>query len=192
MVPITSGTPTSANSRKPNAPTPASCAASEITTFTGLPVSRSRPPAPPAKANGMSSRDGGNDRRMAITTTMGTNVATEPFKPIKAVRTAASSMVSSRSLRIPDPVRFTNSCPTQVVTPVASSPSDTTNSAAMRMTAGSPKPAKASGRLSTPVANNTRAAPIATTSTGNRFHTNRATTPASVRSVIDSGLTPRS
>ena len=89
---------------------------------------------------------------MAIPTTIGTNVATEPFRPMSAVSTAANSIVRSRSLRMPEPVRLTSSCPTQVVTPVASRPSETTNRAAIRMTAGSPKPARASGSVSTPVA----------------------------------------
>ena len=38
IVPASSGTPTSANSKKPKPPTPASIAASETSTFTGVPV----------------------------------------------------------------------------------------------------------------------------------------------------------
>ena len=107
MVPSTSGSPTTANSAKPKAPTPASAAASEMTTFTGLPVSRSKPPALPANASGMSRRDGGNERRNAMTTTIGSSAATDPLRPISDVSPAPSSIVSSSSRLPPDPARLT-------------------------------------------------------------------------------------
>ena len=56
---MTSGTPMTAYEKKPKAPAPASCAASETMTLTGLPVSASSEPALPAKAIGMSMREGG-------------------------------------------------------------------------------------------------------------------------------------
>ena len=151
-MPITTGTPTIANSSIPNRPTPASNAACEITTLTGDPVSSSSPPALPANASGMSSRDGATERRRATTITIGKSAATEPLSPMKAVSTALMAITRNSSGRTPSFARDTTSWPTQAVTPVASSPSLTTNSAAIRITAGSPNPARAWGRLSTPVA----------------------------------------
>ena len=92
-VPITTGMPAIANSANPNAPTPAFCAASEITTLTGLPVSSSRDPALPANASGISSREGCRERRMAITIVIGRSAATAPLSPMSAVRPAESSIV---------------------------------------------------------------------------------------------------
>ena len=77
-----------------------------------------------------------------------------------------------------------SSCPAHAVTPVASSASLTTNSDAMKITAGSPKPASAWSRSSTPVAQSVSAAPIATISTGRRSQTNSATTAPRTRKVM--------
>ena len=55
IVPASSGTPTSANSKKPKPPTPASLPASETSTFTGVPVSASIEPAWAEKTSGISS-----------------------------------------------------------------------------------------------------------------------------------------
>ena len=79
IVPTTSGTPTSANSKKPKRPTPASAPASDTTTFTGVLVSASSEPACAPKASGSSSCDGGRPSRTAITTTTGTSAATAPL-----------------------------------------------------------------------------------------------------------------
>ena len=110
-VPSTTGTPTTANSAKPKLPTPAACAASEMTTLTGLPVSSSSPPALPANARGMRSRDGGSDRRIAITTVIGSSAATVPLRPMRAVSPALSSMVSSSRRPTPSPALATSVCP---------------------------------------------------------------------------------
>ena len=91
-------------------------------------------------------------RRTAMTTTTGRRAATEPLRLISAVSTETSSMVRTSSrVRLSPACRIRN-CPVQAVTPVASSPALTTNSEAMKTTAGSPKPASAWPRSSTPVA----------------------------------------
>ena len=54
----------------------------------------------------------------------------------------------------------------------------------MNRTVGSPKPATAWPRSSTPVAASAMEAPTATSSTGKRFHTNSTTTAASTHSVM--------
>lgn len=70
-VPMTSGMPTSANSKNAKPPAPASLAASETMTLTGVPVGSSNDPALPANASGMSSRDGGMSMRSASATATG-------------------------------------------------------------------------------------------------------------------------
>jgi hypothetical protein len=56
-----------------------------------------------------------------------------------------------------------------VVTPAASIPSLTTKSAAMKRITGSPKPAKASLTVKTPVAKRIKSVKMATAPTGRRF-----------------------
>ncbi len=70
-VPISSGTPTSAISKNPIRPTPASSAASETSSDTGDPVRISNAPAWAANATGIRSFDGVSPSRTASTTTMG-------------------------------------------------------------------------------------------------------------------------
>ena len=87
---------------------------------------------------------------MATTRVMGSSAAMVPFNPITAVIAAASSMSSSSSRRELDPARATTAWPSQVVTPVASRPSLTTNSPAISSTAGSANPANASDNVMMP------------------------------------------
>ena len=158
--------PTSANSKKPNRPTPASSAYSETITLTGDPVSATSEPACAPNASGMRIWDGDMRRRTAITATTGSSAATAPFTLISAVSTATSSIIRTiRRVRL-SPARAISSCPAQAVTPVASSPSLTTNSDAMKITVGSPKPPSACSRSRTPVAQSESATPNATTPTG--------------------------
>ena len=116
-----------------------------------------------------------------MTATTGSSAATAPLTEISAVTPATSSSISTISRDRLSPTRATSCCPAHAVTPVASSDSLTTNSAAMNSTVGSPKPASAWSRSRTPVAQSVSAAPIATSSTGNRPQTNSTTTPASTR-----------
>ena len=119
-------------------------AASETITFTGVPVSASSEPAWAAKASGISSCDGERPSRTAITTTTGSSAATAPLTLISAVSSGDEQHHAARSAASGSRRPGAISCwPAQVVTPVASSPSLTTNSDAMKMTVGSPKPASA-------------------------------------------------
>src|SRR5262245_55256245 len=111
---------------------------------------------------------------------MGSSAATVPFSPISAVRPALSNMVNTSRRRELPPDFSTSVRPSHVVTPVASSPSLTTKRAAIRITAGSPKPASDSSKVSTPLKKSANAAPTATSSTGKRFHTNSTTTAARI------------
>jgi len=115
--------------------------------------------------------------------------ATAPFTLISAVSPATSSSVITRSRTRLSPTRATSCCPAQAVTPVASRLSLTTKSAAMKSTAGSPKPASAWFRSSTPVAHSESAVATATTATGNRSRMNTTTTAPSTRKVIVWSLT---
>ena len=117
-VPSSRGTPTRANSKKPKGRAPASAAASETTTLTGVPVRASSDPAWAAKATGSSSCDGVRPRRTAITTTTGTRAATEPLGLIRAVSRATTTMVRTSSRVRLAPARAISCCPTQAVTPV--------------------------------------------------------------------------
>ena len=78
-------------------------------------------------------------------------------------------------------------CPAQAVTPVASSESLTMNSDAMKMTVGSPKPARASGSASTPVKYSASETPMATTPSGMRLLTKATTARARMPSVATTG-----
>ena len=66
---------------------------------------------------------------------------------------------------------------------MASRPALTTNREAMNSTAGSPKPASAWPRSSTPVAQSASDVAIATTTTGSRSQTNRTTIAATIAKV---------
>ena len=123
--------PARANSKNPNRPTPASLAASDTNTLTGLPVSASSAPAWAPNASGISSCEDGRRTRMAITTTTGTRAATAPLTLMRAVTSAHTTITRPTTRDRPLPARSTSCCPTHAVTPVASRASLTTNSAAM-------------------------------------------------------------
>ena len=93
-----------------------------------------------------------------MTTTTGRSAATAPLTLISAVSSATRSIVRTRSrVRLSSPAPRIRSCPAQAVTPVMSSPALTTNSEAMKMTAGSPKPASDWPSVRTPVAHSASA-----------------------------------
>ena len=135
----------------------------------------------PRKRAGIRALDGGVPERTATSTTIGINAATAPLTPISAVTRATISIITTISRRVLSPAMATILCPAHVVTPVESRPSETTNRQAMKITVGSPKPAKASSTEITPVAASVSGAETATTSTGTLFHTKRTTRPARTR-----------
>ena len=183
MVPATKGMPAIANEKKPNGGSPASVAASDTSTFTGVPVSASSDPQCAEKASGMSSCEGARPRRIAITTTTGSSAATAPLTLISAVSTATSDIMRTISRTRLCPAWAINPCPAQAVTPVASRPVLTTNRDAMKITAGSPSPPSDSWRLVTPVKYSASAVPRATKTTGMRFQTNSTTIAATMAKV---------
>ena len=87
-----------------------------------------------------------------MTTTTGSSAATAPLMLMSAPRHATSSIVKISNRARLVPAFAIRSWPAHAVTPVASSPSLTTNSDAMKMTAELPRPASASFRLRMPVA----------------------------------------
>ena len=143
--------PAIANSKKPKPPSPASSAAFDRSTFTGEPTSVSRPPALAENASGMAICEIGMPTRIAATTATGKSAATAPMKLIAAVKSTQTSMRRTRSRVRLDPAFWIRICPAQVVTPAASRPVLMTNSVAMKMTTGSPRPANAAPASSTPV-----------------------------------------
>ena len=156
-----------------------------------MPVSASSEPAWAAKANGSSSCEVGLPSRIAATTTIGSSAATAPLIEISAVSSAHMIITAGTRRPPPRPARAISHWPAQVVTPVASSPSLTTNSAAMKITIGSPKPASVCCRSITPEANSASAAPTATNSTESRFQTNRTTTAPRTAKLIVASSTQR-
>ena len=117
-------------------------------------------------------------------TTSGSSAATAPFRVISDVSRAERRQIVTRTRDLAVPAFSSSRWPAQVVTPVESMPSLTTNRVAMKMTTGSPKPATASSVETSPVAQRPSAARIATAPTGSRFHTNRATTTPSTTSAV--------
>ncbi len=147
-------------------PTPASTAASEMITLTGVPVSARSDPACAPKASGIINCDGCHRSRIAITTTTGTRAATDALTVMSAVSSATSnSMSTSTRVRL-SPAFASSCCPAHAVTPLASRASATTKSDAMNRIVGSPKPANACPRVRMSVAHRVIAAPSATIATG--------------------------
>ena len=156
--------------------------------LTGVPVRASSEPAWAAKASGISICDGETLAFTATTTTTGISAATAPFTLIRAVRIATKMQTKTRSGVRFVPPRLMTCWPAQVVTPVESRASLTTNSEAMKRTVGSPKPAKASCKVRMPVAQRLTATPIATTPTATRFDMKARTATPSTINVIATGL----
>ena len=160
-------------------------AASETSTFTGVPVSASSEPACAEKTSGISSCEELRFSRTAITTTTGSSAATAPLTLISAVSSATSAIVRTSSrVRLSSPAPRIRSCPAQAVTPVISSAALTTNSEAMNMHRGI---AEAGQRLPAATARRSPRAParvaIATMTTGSLFQTNRTTAAAMMAAV---------
>ena len=98
--------PARANSKNPNRPTPASLAASDTNTLTGLPVSARSAPAWAPNASGISNCEDGKRTRMAITTTTGTRAATAPLTLMRAVTSAHTTITrpTTRDPRVAGPL----------------------------------------------------------------------------------------
>ena len=149
---MTRGRPTTAKSKNRKGCEPASTAALDTMTLTGLPVRARREPALPANAIGISISDGERLMRVARTSTMGSRAATDPLSVMTAVRTAHRPSTATVSRTTPSPTTSMRRCPAQVVTPVESMASLTTKRDAMKTTTGSPKPERAVGASTRPVA----------------------------------------
>jgi hypothetical protein len=106
---------------------------------------------------------------------------------MSAVTAATSRQITTSSGVRPVPARPTTCWPAHAVTPVASRASLTTNSVAMKITVGSPNPASAWSRPSTPVAHNATDTPIATMPSGIRFDRKATTASARMTSVVATG-----
>lgn len=188
-VPTSSGSPARPNSKNVNGRAPASAAASLTMMLTGVPVRASKEPACAEKASGISIWLGGIPTRTAATTTIGMSAATAPLTLINAVSPATNRQMSNSSRTRDVPPRLTTCWPAHAVTPVESSASETTKRLAMKMTVGSPNPASAWGRLSSPVAHSETATPRATIPIGTRLDMNATTASARMVSTIATGVT---
>ena len=124
-----------------------------------------------------------------MTTTTGRSAATAPFTLIRALRTPTKPIISKISRVRLSPACLIKSCPAQAVTPATSSPALTTKSAAMKMTAGSPKPARLWFRVRIPVAQSDSAAPRQTAMTGTRSQMNSTMMAVMMAKTIQISLT---
>src|SRR4051812_42570574 len=123
-----------------------------------------------------------------MTTTTGSSAATAPLTLISAVRPATSDIIRT-SRRVRDsPACAIRDWPAQVVTPVASSPALTTNSEAMKITAGSPSPASDSCSVVTPVKYSASAVARDTRTTGKRSQINSTTIAMTIAKVTVTSL----
>ena len=114
---------------------------------------------------------------------------TAPFTPIRALRIPTKPIISTISRIRLSPACRIRSCPAQAVTPATSRPALTTKSAAMKMTAGSPKPARLWFNVSMPVAQSDSAAPTQTPMTGRRSHMNSTMIAAMIAKTVQISLT---
>ena len=126
----------------------------------------------------------------AATPATGSSAATAPLALISAVRPATSSIKRpSRRGALVVPPSPTRRWPIHAVTPVDSSVALTMNRLAMKVTAGSPNPARACCSVRIPVAHSAMAVANATTTTGSLFQMNRAMAAATIRPVVSIGVT---
>jgi len=100
--------------------------------------------------SGIIRRPGGTPARRATRSAVGIKSATTPVELMKEPTAATTSISSAMSRRSSLPARRAIKSPSFCATPVRTSPSPTTKSAAMRITFGSLKPASASSTGTTP------------------------------------------
>ena len=119
-----------------------------------------------------------------MTTITGSSAATAPLTLISAVSAAHRSIMSTTMRGRLVPALAISCWPAHAVTPVASRPSLTTESEAMKITVGSPKPAKAWLMSRMSVAQSATAAPTATNATGTRLEMKSTTTAPRITKVM--------
>ena len=137
-----------------------------------------------ATDSGMSMRLLFNPAFLAIVRTTGMSMATIAEELMKAPTPPASNMMSTtRRVSLPPPSFITPS-PRRCATPVFTKPSPTIKIAAIRITAGLPKPANASSGVSTWLNINASTTRMATMSTRIRPQANSAMAPTSTPNTM--------
>ena len=137
-----------------------------------------------ATDSGMSMRLLFNAAFLAIVRTTGMSMATIAEELMKAPTPPASNMMSTtRRVSLPPPSFITPS-PRRCATPVFTKPSPTIKIAAIRITAGLPKPANASSGVSTWLSINASTTRMATMSTRIRPQANSAMAPTNTPNTM--------
>ena len=151
-MPITRTISPSGVTLKKSKPSRPSRSSSLFTTrFGGVATSVIMPLISPAKLSGIIRRDGEICMRMETLNTTGMKIATTPVELIKAPSPATVSIKKTSILVSLLPATLTSHEPILVATPVRTRPSPIINRAAIRITLGSLKPEKASGRVKVPL-----------------------------------------
>ncbi len=146
---ITSPSGVTLKKLKPSSPSRSS---SLLTTrFGGVATSVIMPLISPAKLRGIIRRDGEICMRIETLSTTGIKMATTPVELINAPRPATVSIKKTNILVSLLPATLTSQEPMLVATPVRTRPSPMINRAAIKITLGSLKPEKASGRVKVPL-----------------------------------------
>ena len=110
--------------------------------------------------------------------------------PINPLKTAAMIMIATiRSVLLARVWRI-SSWPAQVPTPAISSPDAIATNAAIRMTTGSPKPARVSCIVSMPAKYSASDVQTAIATAGTRFHANNTIAAAMIDSVMTICIIP--
>jgi hypothetical protein len=184
-------TPTGVKEKKWNGSRPWEESSSATTTLGAVPISVSMPPSSEANASGISSFDGLMRARQARVTTTGSMTATVPVELMTADSMAVISMISKTSRPSPSPATRANQRPSRSATPVRNMPPETTKSAAIMITRGSPKPASAWLGVRMPLSASAAADIRATRSSRILSLTNSATViPRMMKTVRASASTP--
>ncbi len=127
----------------------------------------------PAKHSGIIILLGWMFRRVQMLSTTGIKIATTPVELITEPSIATASIRNSVSRHSLLPACLTSISPIWLAIPVRTSPSPTTNSAAIMITLGSLKPASTSLVVSTPLSASDTIISIATASMRGLLRTNR-------------------
>ncbi len=130
-----------------------------------------------ANATGASRRLGLRPLRQASRMAIGSMIATVPVELMNAESAAVASIRAAVSRFSPAPATRAIQAPTLAARPVSTRAPETTNSAAIITTKGSPKPASACCGVRTPLSVSDTTTSSATRSSRTRSETNRTRAP---------------
>ena len=166
--------PTGVKSNMPKAPASLLARKPDTIRLGGVPISVVMPPRMVPNASGISTRPGGSSRRVASWIATGINSAIAPTLFMKPDNTAPSPTSAARLQLAPAFFGIVWRTSTSTA-PDSCKPRLSTSTQATEITAGWPKPAKASAGTISPASTQASSAPAATMSWRQRLHRNIAT-----------------